>query len=509
MKKYELTPEHRAQLKPWAEKWIANAMSTKAMDDEDRAACREAVLGMYAAAKLPPPKHIVFVPSPFVLAFAGGFASAIWHLSSGRAATRVAIEAATRNATRAATDAATRVATRIATRAATRAATRVATWGSTEAATRAATEDATDASTRDATRDATEAAIEVATRDATLEAAGAAAGAATRVATEVATRGATKAATLVATWGATEDATAAATLVATWGATGDATGAATGVATRVATKAATRAATLEASDAATRVATWGATWSDLSNWYVVNGDMKRMAQQLGIGDFGLQCAAQAWRMWSGGNQYSGYDAYLSFFQDIAKLPIDYSAYQHWRTLTERSGPRIVHPDFCMISDRPEILTVDDQNRPHNETGPFCRWRDGSALYSFHGARVPAKWIENRASVDPAEVLSHENVEIRAAGAALIGWPKMLSVLKERIIDDSGSDDIGQLIELTLPGLAEPGRFLKAKCPRNGIICEGVPRVSDIDNLPIETALHAQAWRIGDPLSEYTHPTSRT
>ena len=465
IKKYELTPEHRAQLKPWAEKWIANAMSTKAMDDEDRAACREAVLGMYAAAKLPPPKHIVFVPSPFVLAFAGGFASAIWHLSSGRAATRVAIEAATRNATRAATDAATRVATRIATRAATRAATRVATWGSTEAATRAATEDATDASTRDATRDATEAAIEVATRDATLEAAGAAAGAATRVATEVATG--------------------------------------------VATRAATRAATLEASDAATRVATWGATWSDLSNWYVVNGDMKRMAQQLGIGDFGLQCAAQAWRMWSGGNQYSGYDAYLSFFQDIAKLPIDYSAYQHWRTLTERSGPRIVHPDFCMISDRPEILTVDDQNRPHNETGPFCRWRDGSALYSFHGARVPAKWIENRASVDPAEVLSHENVEIRAAGAALIGWPKMLSVLKERIIDDSGSDDIGQLIELTLPGLAEPGRFLKAKCPRNGIICEGVPRVSDIDNLPIETALHAQAWRIGDPLSEYTHPTSRT
>ena len=86
---------------------------------------------------------------------------------------------------------------------------------------------------------------------------------------------------------------------------------------------------------------------------------------------------------------------------------------------------------------------------------------------------------------------------------------MLSVLKAKVIDDSGSPDIGQLIELALPGLDQPGRFLKAECPRNGIICEGVPRISDIDGLPIETALHAQAWRIGDPLSEYQHPLVRT
>ena len=71
---YTLTDEHRAMLPAWRDKWIANAMSTEAMTERDREVCREAVLGLYAAAKLPPPKHIVFVPSPFVLAFAGGFA---------------------------------------------------------------------------------------------------------------------------------------------------------------------------------------------------------------------------------------------------------------------------------------------------------------------------------------------------------------------------------------------------------------------------------------------------
>ena len=376
MKKYDFKdhPDHKAQLKGWAKPWIANAMSTQAMTEEDRAACREAVVGLYAAAKLPPPKHIVFVPSPIVLAFAGGFAASIWHRNKGSAATSGA--------------------------------TRAATWDATRAATRDATEAATEAATWDATR--------------------------------------------------------------------------------------------------------AATWTkDLSRCYVIPTDMRALAKAIGVGDFGLRCAAETWRMWQYGNQWSGYDAYLSFFQDVAKLGIDYSAYRHWRTLTERSGPRIVHPDFCMISDRPEVLTVDDQNRPHNETGPFCRWRDGSALYSWHGARVPARWIEDRQSIDPREVIAHENVEIRAAGAAMVGWAKMLDVLKVKVIDDSGSPDVGQLIELTLPGLNEPGRFLKAQCPRNGVICEGVPRVSDIDGLPIETALHAQAWRIGDPLSDYQHPPTRT
>ena len=140
MKKYELTEEHRAQLKPWADKWIANAMSTKPMDEMERQICRENAVALYAAANLPPPKHIVFVPSPFVLRFAAGFASAIWYLSKNkvvatRAATEAATWAATQDATQAATWDATWAATWAATEAATWAATRAATWAATEAAT--------------------------------------------------------------------------------------------------------------------------------------------------------------------------------------------------------------------------------------------------------------------------------------------------------------------------------------------------------------------------------------
>jgi hypothetical protein len=209
------------------------------------------------------------------------------------------------------------------------------------------------------------------------------------------------AATWAATRLATEADTEAATEAATWAATRDATRDATWVATR----------------AATRVATWAASRAatgaeDLSKWYVVNGDLRALAHQIEVGDFGLRCAAETWRMWSGGNQWSGYDAYLSFFQDIAGLEIDYSAYRHWRALAEHSGPRIVHPDFCMISDRPEVLLVDDQNRPHCEDGPFCRWRDGSALYNLHELQVPAHVIERPSELTFEQVRDEPNAEIR-------------------------------------------------------------------------------------------------
>ena len=230
--------------------------------------------------------------------------------------------------------------------------------------------------------------------------------------------------------------------------------------------------------------------------------MRAVADALGVGGFGLQCAANAWRMWSGGNQWSGYDAYLSFFQDVAGIPLDYSAYNHWRTLAERSGPRIVHPDFCMISDRPSVLKVDAQNRPHCEDGPFCEWRDGTQLYSWHGARIPARWIRERATIDPTEILREQNVELRAAGAACIGWPRMLSALDYKIIDADPDPAHGELIELRLEGLPNPGRFLKAECPRNGMICEGVPA-------EIKTVLEAQAWRVGLAPSEFKYPEVRT
>jgi hypothetical protein len=208
--------------------------------------------------------------------------------------------------------------------------------------------------------------------------------------------------------------------------------------------------------------------------------------------------------------WAGYCSYLAAFRDVLGLQLpEYEKYKYWETAAIEGGFRVMHEKFCIVSDFPEFIKTDEENQPHCEDGPSHRWRDGWELYHWHGIRVPAHWITHKDTLDPVEVIRCEDVEQRAAGASIIGWPRMIKHLDRKIIDGDPDTDIGALVELTLPGLPEPGRFLQAVCPRNGSIVEGVPRTSDIDGLPIETAMAAQAWRDALPASEYEHPTIRT
>ena len=178
-------------------------------------------------------------------------------------------------------------------------------------------------------------------------------------------------------------------------------------------------------------------------------------------------------------------------------------------LCQTAGWIYPYEGVCVATERPTACLVDENGQAHAEGGPAITYPDGFHVHAWHGTRVPAKWIEDPKGTDPAEVLAVENVEQRSTGAAIIGWPRMAEKLDRRVIDGDPESDIGALVEMTLPGLPDPGRFLMAKCPRNGTICEGVPRASDIDGLPIDTAIAAQAWRDCLPAAEYTHPAIRT
>ncbi len=395
-KKYSLTDEHRAQLVPWKNKWVENAMSTKPMTDDDRVKCRIAVKGLYEAAGLvpPPENRIVFVASPFILRFAAGFAAAIWHLRKNSDATYDATRAATSDATRAATDAATR------------------------AATDAATSDATYAATRDATD------------------------AATSAATSDATRAATRAATYDATYDATEK---------------------------------------------------------KDKWFSFNINAAvSVSISLQSKDLAVRCAQSAYRMWQGGNQWSAWDSFLSFFRHVAKLDIDYSKYEHWETLALRSGPRIMHPDFCMISDRPTVLSVDARNRPHCIDGPFCRWSDGSALFAIDGVRMP-QWVAETPSemLDIKEVMRLPNAEQRLVAIKKIGPERMLTALNATSI--SKKADEYELYSVFLEGSEE--RLLKMQNPSE-------PKIHFEWVAPeCKTVNEALAWRRG--ITIFTETVART
>jgi hypothetical protein len=120
-------------------------------------------------------------------------------------------------------------------------------------------------------------------------------------------------------------------------------------------------------------------------------------------------------------------------------------------------------------------------------------------------KVPAEWIENRATLDPATVLKAQNVEQRAAGAAIIGWAKMLDSLPHKIIDSHPDPQCGDLIEVTLPGLPEPELYLKFECPRNGRMMEAINK-REIEKFDLH---HAHAWHARVPSRLFSYPQQRS
>ncbi len=313
-----ITPEELAMMKAHTQMWIDRAMRTDPIEPDK---IIPAIKSLYAVAGLKEPR-VVIVPSPRVMAFAGGFASAIWWLRKNPGKF---ISAATYTATRAATD--------------------------------AAIDDATEAATADAT--------------------------------------------FTATFTATEAATDAATF------------AAINAATDAATFAATRAATLAATYAATRAA---------------------RTSNAGLVRFFLNCATRWNALYQGGNMWAPYDCYLTACRDILGLRLpEHEKYQAWEQCAIHGGFRLMHEEFCIVSDFPEILKKDEQNRPHADDGPSHRWRDGWELYYWHGVQVTRQIVMAPETLTIEQVRKEENAEVRRVMIERIGWDRFCKLADLKVI----------------------------------------------------------------------------
>lgn len=206
--------------------------------------------------------------------------------------------------------------------------------------------------------------------------------------------------------------------------------------------------------------------------------------------------------------WAGYDSYLTALRDIIGLNLpEYAAYSHWEQAAIHGGFRVMHEEFCIVCDFPEVIRVDDRNLPHCENGPSHRWRDGWSLYHWHGVAVPAHWIEDKDNLTAAEVLGTLDGNVRAAGIAIMGWARLAEDLDAKVVDRHPEGMAGGELLSVEKSRIEAGasgamRLLRAECPRNGVICFRVPD-------EIKTAHEAQAWSRGLPPEIFQLPSIRT
>ena len=201
--------------------------------------------------------------------------------------------------------------------------------------------------------------------------------------------------------------------------------------------------------------------------------------------------------------YASWAAYVSFFRDVMdwRDPI-LDRFEIDEALIKSCGWVWWHENVLAISDRPEFIRRDEQNRLHCTNGPAIKYRDGWSLYSWHGTSIPELWILDRAKLTAQVALKETNIELRRAACEILGWVNILRDLKAKTIDRDNDPEIGELIEVELPGLAAPAKFLRVRCGTGREFAIGIP--SDINK-----ALDAQAWIIGLEPKDFNRPEIRS
>lgn len=184
-----------------------------------------------------------------------------------------------------------------------------------------------------------------------------------------------------------------------------------------------------------------------------------------------------------GNHESGWLAYYDYFNTIGVdqnlddvLPLVELAQQvNWCWFYE---------DTAIICSRPEI-TIDEQNRLHNPSGPAVRYADGTEMFFWRGFCVERDVIMAPETIDPARCFNDPNAELRRVLVEILGWKRVLTQLKVKEIDVDPDPEIGALLEAKMPD-GKKERFLKVQCGTKREFVLPVPP-------NMKTALEANAW----------------
>ena len=201
--------------------------------------------------------------------------------------------------------------------------------------------------------------------------------------------------------------------------------------------------------------------------------------------------------------WAAYPAYSAAMRDVLGLDLpEFKNYKFWEDAARHGGFRVMHQEFCIVSDFPVHIKVDENNLPHCVDGPSHLWRDGWALYHWHGQAIPEEWITKPGFLTAKIALEQENMDLRAAACEMLGWDKIIDELGGKTIDKDEDEYVGELLSVDLPD-SPSTLFLRARCGTGRMVV-----ISVVDK-KCKTALEANLGSYGLPIDRSFLPEART
>jgi len=119
----------------------------------------------------------------------------------------------------------------------------------------------------------------------------------------------------------------------------------------------------------------------------------------------------------------------------------------WKRITRSCHWFYPFNDFCLISDKPQSLSRDEQGRLHSLNSAALSYPDGWSIYAVHGVRVPESVIMRPSAITVDKITNEQNAEIRRVMLDKFGWDRYLVESGAKAIHQ---DNYGTLYRAELP-----------------------------------------------------------
>ena len=103
-------------------------------------------------------------------------------------------------------------------------------------------------------------------------------------------------------------------------------------------------------------------------------------------------------------------------------------------LARSAGWAMPYEGMCFVSERHNILSLDNAGRLHSLSGPAVGYPDGWLIYAVHGVVVPERVIMLPETITAAEITAEPNVEIRRVMIERLGYEKYATDTNLKSID---------------------------------------------------------------------------
>ena len=192
--------------------------------------------------------------------------------------------------------------------------------------------------------------------------------------------------------------------------------------------------------------------------------------------------------YNGGSEWSPWCCYLSFVRDVIGWESDtHKNYADYETAAIHGGPRFMHKNFVLLSDRAIVRKTDEDGRPHCEDGPALAWGCGTKVWSLNGVVVDEQVVMRPETQTVKQIDGEDNNDVRAIRIDRFGWPSYLKESQAKCVSERRNE-----IEGTLEALyrTEAGdQRLVVTCPTGRVFALGVPTT-------VKTCEAAQHWLSG-------------